>query len=39
LSDGAGFPSLISAATGLRISSILCGVNSSTSTSLSALSS
>jgi len=35
-SDGFGFPSLISLATGRRMSSILCGVNSSTSTSLSA---
>ncbi len=39
LSDGAGFPDLISFAIGLKISSILCGVNSSTSVSLSAWSS
>ena len=36
LRDGVGFPFLISSATGLKISSILCGVNSSTSTPESA---
>jgi hypothetical protein len=36
---GTGFPFLISSAIGLRISSILCGVNSSTSTPVSALNS